>query len=239
MYVMLTNASVSAARTVSGMMAGARALHPRPSFLLHPRASFLLTVSLIALAGAPARAQSVQEGLGGGVNWSTVSNLAFDVPATTTGFKPSLQLGGYLIVPIRRRRTVGFQPELLYTRKGLRGHDPDANTLSVSLDYIEVPLLLRLGTEGRAPGVFVVAGPGVSVLVRAHRTIERADGFDDTNIRAQTTGSDVNVIAGAGLATGEFTAEGRVDAGLRGTGTGAAGVASRTRTISVLFHVLF
>ena len=197
---------------------------------------------LLAFTASPAHAQSVQEGLEGGVNWSTVSHLAFDVPGSTTGFKPSLQLGGYLIVPIRRRRTVGFQPELVYTRKGLRGHDANANTLSVSLDYIEIPLLLRLGTEGRVPGVFVVAGPGASVLVRAHRTIEQADALDDVNIRAQTRAWDVNAVAGIGVATGEFTVEGRVDAGVRGTSVSSAGTpapASRAFTISVLLHVLF
>jgi len=203
------------------------------------RAALLVAACLLALAGSPARAQSVQEGLEGGVNWSTISNLAFDVPGSSTGFKPSLQLGGYLIVPIRRRRTVGFQPELVYTRKGLRGHDPNANTLSTSLDYLEVPLLVRLGTEGRAPGPFLVAGPGVSVLLRARRTSDQSDAVNDVDIRAQTTPVDVNLIGGVGVSTGEFTVEGRVDAGLRGTGTGASGVASRTRTISVLLHVLF
>jgi hypothetical protein len=231
MDVMLTNTDSPTQDTVPRM-------YPRPT--PHPGVFLLLTASLIVLAGgASARAQSVQEGLEGGINWSTVSNLAFDVPGSTTGFKPSVQLGGYLIVPIRRRRTVGFQPELVYTRKGLRGHDPDANTLSLSLDYIEVPLLLRLGTEGRAPGVFVVAGPGLSLLVRAHRTIEQADALDDVNVRAQTRGWDADVIGGVGVSTGEFTVEGRVDAGVRSTGAGAAGAASRTRTISVLFHVLF
>jgi hypothetical protein len=202
-------------------------------------ALLLLAACLLASSSSPARSQSVQEGLEGGVNWSTISNLTFDVPGTSTGFKPSLQLGGYLIVPIRRRRTVGFQPELVYTRKGLRGHDPNANTLSTSLDYLEVPLLFRLGTEGRAPGPFLVAGPGVSVLLRARRTTDQSDAVSDVDLRAQTTPVDINLIGGVGVSTGEFTVEGRFDAGLRGTGTGASGVVSRTRTISVLLHVLF
>jgi hypothetical protein len=95
-------------------------------------------------------------GVTGGVNIATVAgDDADDWDSRTAPF-----FGGFLEFPITP--LVSIQPELLYTMKGATSTDEEGCDVTAKLDYIEIPILLRVNVpmEGSIKP-FLVAGPGL------------------------------------------------------------------------------
>ena len=91
---------------------------------------------------------------------------------------------------------ISLHPEVLFSQKGVKytsggGGYTGSNTTQIRINYIDVPLLLRV----KADGLFFEAGPQVGFL--ASRKFE----IDNTTISTSTDGTrkvDVGYIAGVG-----------------------------------------
>jgi opacity protein-like surface antigen len=162
----------------------------------------LLASPLFAVANAQAVAASnARVGIVAGVNWATIRGPDSEDPSNRMGF-----MGGVMLVsPLGT--AVSIQPELLYTMKGAKVESLEDNfTGTVKMNYIEVPVLLRLdlATSG---GVrpFVYGGPaiaykvGCSVELREGTTTINAD-CDTGPDPADFKSTDFSAVAGAGLA---------------------------------------
>ena len=161
--------------------------------------AFLLT-TLLAVAGT-AQAQVLPKiGVKGGLNYSTFNNT------DNVEYKPGF-VGG-LFMKIKVPATpMAIQPEVLYAQYGAEIDQTDA---SFSVNYIQVPVLLKFGfdTPGVRPNVFF--GPYVGFNVKSE--IKNNDG--SINLDDQAKDTDFGVAVGAGIEVSKFTVGLRYTAGL-------------------------
>ena len=84
------------------------------------------------------------------------------------------------------------QPELLYAMKGWKVTAADETEVDVKLNYIEIPVLLKvmIPTEGMIdPSIF--AGPSIGFLMTAEA--------DDVDIKDNLKSTDFGLVVGAGI----------------------------------------
>jgi hypothetical protein len=125
--------------------------------------SFVLC-TFLCTAGT-AMAQPAVFGVKAGINLATVTfdpEPDEDVLDRRTGFVGGL----FVVVPASDR--LGFQGEVLFSQKGA---SEDGGAGDLALDYLEVPLLLRVGTASPLETSFhAFAGPSIGLRLRARVT---------------------------------------------------------------------
>ena len=137
-----------------------------------------LLITMITLSIITTNAQ-VSFGLKAGLNISSVSNLTNNsatVGTTTATNKTKLKLGGQFgaYANIHFGKILGLQPELLFSMKGYKyesksvvGNVEARSTSDVRINYIEIPLQLRVNpTEN----FYLLAGPYFGILAGASST---------------------------------------------------------------------
>jgi hypothetical protein len=104
-------------------------------------------------------------------------------------------------------RSASVQVEALYSQKG--AEDPFLRG-TYKLDYVDVPVLLRLGVPvSRLADAGVYVGPSIGIPVRAE--FEYDDGFDD----AEEANLDLGIAVGVDYWAGPFGVDLRYTAGLQ------------------------
>jgi hypothetical protein len=154
-------------------------------------------VAALGILAVPAAAHAqVTGGVRAGVNFA---NLAFDPkppvdPKTLTG----LVVGGFATIPITAG--LGFQPEALFSMQGNRFSE-QGQTIKTKIDYLQVPLLLRVRTGARSP-VSILAGPSLGFRTRGR--VEGSDGTSNFNddITDDVKAFDGGLVAGVDVAAG-------------------------------------
>ena len=207
---------------------------------MRPSRHIVAAVLCVLLCTAAADAQGVTGGLEFGVSSSTLSDFG-EVGLTTLQRETGTLFGVFVAVPLTTG--VALQPEVVYTQKGIRGEGPSTEfgTFVNRFDYLEIPILLRLGAARGGP--YVVAGPAFSFLLRANVRFE-APGFTQSeDIKDEINGPDVGVIVGVGVMFGRFGIEGRFDAGLRNlvkpADRSAGDPEPKNRSVSLLGRLAF
>ena len=178
---------------------------------------------LVGWVGFIPTAVSAQASLGikGGLSFATLSNKSPDFD-NRTGFAAGVALD-------LRSGLIGIQPEVLYVQKGVTPNGTPSGT-SPKLDYIEVPVLLKLslGTPGIQPMVY--AGPSAGFRLSC-KVLE----LDCASGTVKST--DWGAVLGGGVRVGGdkgFTLEGRYTWGLKDIHDVSAGVDQKTRTFLAL-----
>lgn len=196
--------------------------------------SFVLC-TFLCTAGT-AMAQPAVFGVKAGINLATVTfdpEPDEDVLDRRTGFVGGL----FVVVPASDR--LGFQGEVLFSQKGA---SEDGGAGDLALDYLEVPLLLRVGTASPLETSFhAFAGPSIGLRLRARVTAETFDGeTEDEDIADDVKGFDFGVVAGAGVNFGRFTLDGRYTWGLNNLNSLEDDVMKlRNRVFSIMAGVRF
>ena len=196
--------------------------------------SRLTTVScglILALAaGAGPVAAQVEFGVKGGVSFGNISNKGL-LPGnlkTRTGWAAGASLG-------LRARTVGVGAEALFARRGLKSD----GTGDLKLDYVDVPVYLKVQVV--APGVspFGYLGPQVSFEVTC-----KVDDVDCTG--GDRSKTDYAGVIGAGVKFGNeggvgLTAEARYIYGLKDLklNTVSSSESYKTRSFLILGGIVF
>lgn len=197
------------------------------------RKRFIVGSTLMAvLACSTAAWAQVGGGIKVGVNLATVSG--FNDSDGSTSQRTGLVAGGFVtvgLIPL-----VAFQPEVLFSMQGTKLHFSGSGIstdATAKIDYIQVPLLLRIGNSGKAAAsLYGLVGPTFGILARA-----RQDGED---IKDELKDTDVGVVVGAGVSLSRFLIEGRYTYGLRDLNkVEDPGGANKNRVISVLFGLIF
>ncbi|NOT06666.1 MAG: PorT family protein [Gemmatimonadales bacterium] len=195
-------------------------------------------VTLLALMAIPtiASAQGKPAGFGlkVGAVFANVSNsgvLPNDM-GSRTGFSAGLALG----IP---GGVVGFGAEALYVQHGLKS---SASANSLKIDYVSIPVYLRLGIP--TPGVqpYAYAGPQVSFELRCK--IGSSDCPDNTFGGGERKKTTYAGVIGAGLRLGGkagLTIEGRYVYGLTDLkyGTVTSSDSYKNRDLMILAGVSF
>lgn len=193
--------------------------------MLHVSARLLAGLSLLLASTLPAMAQgpvsnpsATSFGVKGGVSSTTLEfsgdSSAFD---RVMGFSGGI----YLDQPLFS--VIGVTSEALFVRKGATDAVIDRR---VTIDYLEVPILLRVGGPAWG-GAYGFVGPAVNLRLRAT--------FGDADVTDQYERTDLALVGGGGVAIGRFLVEGRVTWGRRNVAVGLIGMDEITnRSVSVM-----
>jgi hypothetical protein len=202
------------------------------------RSGWYVLPMVAALASTPVRhadAQLLSFGLMAGGSLSTFTgDFAADVK-NNAGFIA----GGFV-----RVGALGFavQPGLYYTSKGAKSSDFSETTGQGSrtkLDYIQIPLVLRLSLGP----LYVGAGPAIGVKISCHNEPAGGESADcDDAFGPKST--EVSGIAEAGLQFGKFSLGARADIGISNAieaiqSGNTDNVSYKTRTISAVAAIRF
>jgi len=83
----------------------------------------------------------------------------------STAMLPGPLLGWH--VEARLHPQVSFVPEVLWMTKGSFARDPALGaSTTLTMRFVEVPLLLKISTDKKPNGLFILAGPGLGWFVR-------------------------------------------------------------------------
>jgi hypothetical protein len=163
---------------------------------------FGFALALVAGA-AQLPAQDITIGIKGGI---IITDLAVDDPTDPSDLdtRTSFAVGPFLELGISD--VFSIQPEVLYTQKGAKDTE-DGVDLTIKLNYIEVPVLLkaRLSPAGSAVRPSVYAGPVVAFESKCE--VEGSDGgvsvtldcVDEDGLGLETKSVDFGVALGAGI----------------------------------------
>lgn len=137
---------------------------------------------------------------------------------------------------------VWLQTELFYSRRGSRIEEAEAE-YAYKLDYLEVPLLLRIVPLKGAVSPVVIGGPYGSLLLKARGVLTAEGRKESEDIRELFKGADFGLKAGAGVQfrTGRILLqfEGRYTYGLADIAKSAEGGSIRNRGLAFLVGVGF
>lgn len=148
-------------------------------------------------------------GLRVGLNLSSLGGD--DVDDSQQNRRVGFAFGGFMVIEFGSM--VGFQPEIYYS---MQGNELVDGRGTLELDYIQVPLLLRMKLPvQRTVGVHLVAGPSIGVLVSAEGKRQGST----VDLKSITDSFDIGAALGAGidipLQQGGINLEARYTLGLR------------------------
>lgn len=177
---------------------------------MNSRTSWLAAAALavVALAGT-AGVASAQ--LGGGIKAGYVypefTANVFD-STDRTGWQVGFFTGG------NRNGVFGVQTEFNWLRTKTE-LEPTSTTLGakITLDYIQVPLLLRLNAGTNSFALYGIAGPSFDVKV--HESVEGLGGTSDSDFKFGFSDVNVSLMFGGGVELSRFIIEGRYSKGLK------------------------
>lgn len=152
---------------------------------------------ILAISGGPVSAQSFEIGVVAGLNSSGVST---DDPEFSDTQRRSAYIGGAFI-SVGLLDYLSIRPEVVYSQKGVSVIEAPFQ-FDINVDYIEVPLLVKLTTP-RPVGFIrphLLAGPALSFQSACWiYDSEDDDDYDcdelDVNVEAQ----DFGLVVGAGV----------------------------------------
>jgi hypothetical protein len=183
----------------------------------------MLVVMIAALIGAPAigLAQSPSFGIRVAGNAGTVGGKGTE----DIGFAAGGSFGGFLEMPLTS--ALRFQPELLLTQKGMAS--TGISTVA-KLNYIQVPLFLKVAPASRNVRPIFFVGPDLGLLLGASSAgISIKDAFKST---------DLGFTAGGGVEIRRIALDLRYTHGLTSIAAGkGADLKSRSITFGLGYFI--
>ena len=190
------------------------------------RTHVLAITTALALGLASRATAQVEVGIKAGLTFATISenNLSPNFESKT-GFAAGVHFGFPL------GSNFMLQPEALITQQGAGFTDPDGE---ITLNYLQVPLNLRInfGSGGVRP--FILAGPYAAFRL----SCEIDDLFDD-DCDNDISGTDWGLDFGGGLLFSKFFLEARYNLGLKDVSDLEEGFDSKQRVFMVMLGFAF
>lgn len=187
---------------------------------------------------------SAQVGMKAGVNFSTLSQKGADLLSLSWESYTGFTIGGFYTVGINNY--LAFQPEIYYSRKGGKLEGSIAGFLgskSIDIDYLEIPLLLKLRfpTQSKiSPSVFI--GPYGAYKLSSGGTISIL-GYELEEGLIGITDSDFGLVFGGAIdykvSNVSIILDIRYDLGLVNVGEPILGVENEIKTRSLIIMLGF
>jgi len=225
----------------------------------------IASLALLVTLSTTGLVAQISLGIRGGLNLSKWSlndeaRYQFEIVGADRQENAGALLGGVL-VEIRLSNNLAIQPEVNYIQKGSKSvfaeADPDITELYVvtMLDYVEAPLLLKVGTGFGAGRFDVLVGPSLGYALSgmrrakitvAGRTVTSQEDvdFEQEEIRRTDVSAQVGASLGLGLgSTARLFVDGRYLIGLsnlpKDEQSGGERATIRNRGIALTAGVLF
>jgi hypothetical protein len=164
----------------------------------------LLVMVAAASTASTARAQGLEWGVKGGVNFATLTSDEDPNPDFT--FRIGLAAGGYVTWRIAERFEV--QPEALFSQQGASVSAVGIDS-TIEIDYLAMPVLARYRLSPSPRGLVLYAGPTPAVKLRARAKAEAGGEQVKTDISDSIKTFDVGVAFGAAFEFGRWSIDGR------------------------------
>lgn len=200
----------------------------------------VLGLALYFLVGGPQEAAGQVDGVGLKAGWNITTLTGEMAEAANVESINGLLAGGFVRFEIAK----GFslQPELLFSRKGAEG-DTLGIRGTVTLNYIEIPVLLRYTIPvdfSYVPTVF--AGPAFSGRLSANAEATVWGRAFTTSITDEVKSSDTGIVLGFEIAfpgnPRRITFEGRFTQGLKEIDQGGD-LKVKNRVFSIVMGIYF
>ncbi|HOE14566.1 MAG TPA: porin family protein [Candidatus Saccharicenans sp.] len=168
--------------------------------------TFILVIVSILLSASQAQAL-IGFGIKGGINNSKILFSPSDA-FSNQDYRRGASFGVFFTFNLGQ---IGLQPEVLYSRRGLDcqmlitpplGADPSPYLApcTARLDYIEIPLLVRLNIMPLGPiKVYALGGPSYGILLKANLDITSGGQTDTENIKSDLKSSALAIVGGLGV----------------------------------------
>lgn len=192
-------------------------------------AALALCVFLAWPVVAGAQAAAVDAGIKAGVNFATITS-----ENSTIDFTHLRGWTGGIFVGRDFTERFGMQVEGLYSQRGTKGSVSGID-LEAKLDYIDVPVLARLGvTSASGSRIHLLTGPTVSVKVNSSARAGTVDLDLDDNAESL----DVGWTVGAGIDVRRLIVDARYTFGLMNVDkSGDDTVKNRTLSLMVGYRI--
>jgi Outer membrane protein beta-barrel domain len=178
---------------------------------------------LIVLAANASHAQTIQAGVKGGIDFSSLPNAGevidqiVKLGSTETSSKVGVVFGGFVMFPITDR--LAFQPELAFVMKGVKLNEGSGGTVTASLRYLEFPMLIRYAMAVGTHTGYLLVGPTFGVKAGTSARLDGPNQTIDENIDAAIRTFDAAIAFGGGIDYGRYLFEARYTQGLIDIGT--------------------
>jgi len=185
----------------------------------------LAALVVLALVGSASLAAAQGAGIKFGPTFAEFSSDALDF-STRTGLHGGLFFGG------NRDGALGIQGEINWIRKTA---ETDPLDLGIRIDYLQVPVLLRLNAGSSSSSGFSaygIVGPAVELKI--------ADELEGLTLDDGFEGADVSLVFGGGIEAARIIVEGRYTKGLRRINKNFSSASEiRTQAFTILFGLRF
>ena len=188
-----------------------------------------VAVAMLAGVGSASAQSTTTFGVKAGPNFSSLSDNPFGTGAKIDNkIKIDATFGGFVIVPVNEM--VAFQPEFLYQRLGAKIENIELavpETTTISLDYVEIPLLGRFGRSSEERGFYFLAGPTIGFNTQAKAKDEGEPEEDIKDKTENTPGiktTSFGLSFGVGMTIKKFLVEYRYTMGLTAVFQNAEGL---------------
>jgi hypothetical protein len=161
----------------------------------------------------PLFAQIPGLGVKGGVNLATQEISGEDAGDDGLEMLPAFVGGVFMTFPMAS--WLDLQPEVLYSVKG--SHFAESGfSGSVLIDYLEVPLLLRVSRHGSGRmGFYGAGGPYAAFKMRARTRVKFGGSTEEMDVGEDVETMDFGLSFGGGVEFGSLVFDGRYSYGLK------------------------
>jgi hypothetical protein len=160
----------------------------------------LAILLLVGTVGPAAAMGPVEAGVKGGVNFANQSADPDD--AELADSRMGLALGGFVGFPVLPSVTI--QPEALFMMKGDE-EEADGASGSYKLNYIEVPVLAKIGFMSQSPAhPSIFLGPSFGINTTAKAEGESGGLAFEADVKDETNVMDIGVVVGGGVDFANF-----------------------------------
>jgi hypothetical protein len=189
----------------------------------------LVILGLAVVLPLPAFAQ---EGVGIGAKVGPLFS-SLDQATSSSKFENRTGIIGGLFIGGNRGGTVGVGVDVLYARKGAKS---DVAAAALDLDYLNVPVYMRVNIGSRSTGgvsVYGTVGADLNFLLKAKAT----DG--GTVLTDNFSRADYGISAGLGVEITRVILEGRYSKGLGNIAKSSSDPELKTQSFALMIGVRF
>ena len=192
--------------------------------MFRPHLVRLAALVVLTLAGSTSHALAQGFGIKAGPTFDEFSSEALDFH-NRTGIHMGLFVGG------SRDKVLGLQTEFNWLRKKTE----TAASQEIRIDYLQIPVLLRLNagsSSPNGPALYGILGPGFEFKL--------ADEIQAFTLDDSFEGTDVSLLFGGGLEVARLIVERRYERGLRRINKTFSSVSEiKKQSFTILFGVRF
>jgi Outer membrane protein beta-barrel domain len=170
-----------------------------------------LAASIVVLAAAPARAQWLNLGAKGGVDFATQRLSGGDGSSPAPKQRIGLVAGVFETLPLSS--WIDVQAEGLYTERGSKV-TLGGLTTTEEIDYLDVPVLARVKTGVGKWKLYAAGGPSTAFKLRARTRTSFSGATQEIDLGSQVETIDFGVSMGGGVERGRLVIDARYTLGI-------------------------